>query len=172
MSHHRLNHFYEPDDVAELVRLLFAGRVDVVHGHHEVLPGIEVELVGGHTRGSQVIAVRTDRGRVVLAADAIHFYENLDDVNPVPAMVDVEHVLDGFATILALADSPVHVVPGHDPKIFDRYEVLDTDGRIAVLHEPPLTTHPGGRSVIDDPALDPAVVRPGDDVGPMRPEEA
>ncbi|WP_433602320.1 N-acyl homoserine lactonase family protein [Nocardia sp. CA-135953] len=139
MRHRRLSHFYEPDDVAELIRLLFAGRVDVVDGHHEVLPGIQVELIGGHTRGSQVVAVDTARGRVVLAADAIHFAENLHDANPFPAMVDVEGVLDGFATIRRLADSPDHVIPGHDPKLFEQYPLLDADasGRIAVLHEPP-----------------------------------
>ncbi|MFI7670780.1 N-acyl homoserine lactonase family protein [Nocardia sp. NPDC049526] len=142
MRHRRLSHFYEPDDVAELVRLLFAGRVDVVRGHHEVLPGIQVELVGGHTRGSQIVTVGTGRGRVVLAGDAIHFAENLHDSNPFPAMVDVEGVLDGFATIGRLADSPAHVIPGHDPKLFEQYRLLDPDaaGRIAVLHEPPLVS--------------------------------
>ncbi|NKY58980.1 N-acyl homoserine lactonase family protein [Nocardia flavorosea] len=140
MRHHRLSHFYEPGDVAELVHLLFAGRVDMVDGHHEVLPGIEVDLVGGHTRGSQVVAVDTGRGRVVLAGDAIHFAENLRDANPFPAMVDVEGVLDGFDTIRLLADSPAHIVPGHDPALFEQYPLLDPDaaGRIAVLHEPPL----------------------------------
>lgn len=140
MRHHRLSHFYEPDDVAELVRLLFAGRVDVVDGARELLPGLEVVLVGGHTRGSQVVVVHTARGRVVLAGDAIHFDENLADANPFPAMVDVEHALEGFEIIVALADSPAHVVPGHDPAIFRRYPLRDpdADGRIAVLHEPPL----------------------------------
>lgn len=144
MRHRRLNHFYEPDDVAELVRLLFAGRVDVVDGRHEVAPGFALELVGGHTRGSQVAVVDTARGRVVLAADAIHFDENLADANPFPAMVDVEHTLDGFRTITALAGSPAHVMPGHDPAIFRRYPLRDPDGdgRIAVLHEHPLEDSP------------------------------
>ncbi|MEU7817119.1 N-acyl homoserine lactonase family protein [Pseudonocardia sp. NPDC049154] len=139
MRHRRLSHFYEPDDVAEVVRLLFAGRVDVVDGDRTLFPGLDVVLVGGHTRGTQVVAVQTARGRVVLAADAIHFDENLADTNPFPAMVDVEHTLDGFQTIAALADSPEHVVPGHDPALFRRYPLLDVDGdgRIAVLHETP-----------------------------------
>jgi glyoxylase-like metal-dependent hydrolase (beta-lactamase superfamily II) len=139
MRHRRLSHFYEPDDVAALVRLLFAGRVDVIDGDRTLFPGLDLVLVGGHTRGTQVVAVETARGRVVLAADAIHFDENLADQNPFPAMVDVEHTLDGFATIAALADSPAHVVPGHDPTIFRRYPLLDADGdgRIAVLHEHP-----------------------------------
>src|SRR3712207_2020692 len=61
----------EPEDVLHLVRENFAGRLRFVAGSEEVVPGIEVRRVGGHSRGLQVVRVRTGRGGVVLASDEI-----------------------------------------------------------------------------------------------------
>lgn len=141
MRHHRLSHFYEVDDVVGVVRRLYAGGVTVVDGDRELRPGLEVRLIAGHTRGTQVVRVHTARGWVVLACDGVHYFDNLTERNPFPAMVDVEQVLDGYERIESLASSPDHVVPGHDPQLFERYErEPDDQGRlIAALHRPPIT---------------------------------
>jgi glyoxylase-like metal-dependent hydrolase (beta-lactamase superfamily II) len=140
MRHPRLNHFYEVDDVVGVVRRLYEGTVTVADGDRELRPGLEVRLIAGHTRGSQVVRVHTERGWVVLACDGIHYFDNLAERNPFPAMVDVEQVLDGYERIESLASSPDHIVPGHDPELFARYEpVPDEHGRvIAALHRPPV----------------------------------
>jgi glyoxylase-like metal-dependent hydrolase (beta-lactamase superfamily II) len=140
MRHHRLSHFFEVDDVVGVVRRLYDGGVTVVDGDRELRPGLEVRLIAGHTRGSQVVRVRTERGWVVLACDGIHYYDNLAERNPFPAMVDVEQVLDGYERIESWASSPDHVVPGHDPQLFERYELVpDERGRvITALHLPPV----------------------------------
>ena len=139
MRHHRLSHFFEADDVARIVRRVFDGTATLVDGDRELQPGLTVHLIGGHTRGTQVVRVRTERGWVVLACDCVHYFDNLAERNPFPALVDVERVLDGYERIEALADSVAHVVPGHDPQLFDRYP-CERDG-IALLHRPP--TDPG-----------------------------
>ena len=138
MRHHRLSHFFEVDDVAGVVRRLYAGGVTVVEGDRELRPGVEVRLIGGHTRGTQVVRVHTARGWVVLACDAVHYFDNLAERNPFPALVDVEQVLDGYERIESLASSADHIVPGHDPQLFDRHERKpDLRGRvIAALHRP------------------------------------
>jgi len=140
MRHDRLSHFFEADDVAAVVHRLYAGGVTIVDGGRELRPGLEVALIAGHTRGSQVVRVHTERGWVVLACDGVHYFANLAERNPFPALVDVEQVLDGYERIEALASSPDHVVPGHDPQLFERYELEpDGDGRvIAALHRPPV----------------------------------
>ncbi len=140
MRHHRLSHFFEVDDVVGVVRRLYNGGVTVVEGDRELRPGLEVRLIAGHTRGTQVVRVRTERGWVVLACDGIHYYDNLAERNPFPAMVDVEQVLDGYERIESMASSPEHIVPGHDPHLFERYERRpDAHGRvIAALHRPPV----------------------------------
>jgi len=33
----------------------------------------------------------------------------------------VAETLEGYATIKRLADSPDHIVPGHDPEVFTRF---------------------------------------------------
>lgn len=147
MRHHRLNHFFEVDDVVGVVRRLYEGGVTVIDGDRELLPGLEVRLIAGHTRGSQVVRVHTERGWVVLACDGVHYYDNLAERNPFPAMVDVEQVLDGYERIESLASTPDHVVPGHDPQLFERYELEPNDQGhlIAALHRPPVVA--GARTV-------------------------
>jgi glyoxylase-like metal-dependent hydrolase (beta-lactamase superfamily II) len=140
MSHPRLSHFYEAEDVAALVRQVYAGRVGVIDGRHELASGVELHLVGGHTRGLQVVRVRTERGWVVLAADAVHYYANLAERNPFPAVLDVGQMLDSFEQIVALADSVDHIVPGHDPLVFERYPSRADDEDIVALHLPPTAT--------------------------------
>jgi len=36
----------------------------------------------------------------------------------------VGDVLEGYARLLALAESPRHVIPGHDPLVVQRYPAL------------------------------------------------
>jgi glyoxylase-like metal-dependent hydrolase (beta-lactamase superfamily II) len=84
-------------------------------------PGVTVHRVGGHTRGLQIVRVHTQRGWVVLASDAAHFYANWLERRPFPIVENVAAYLDAFATIEALADSPQHVIPGHDPKVLALY---------------------------------------------------
>ena len=45
-----------------------------VDGEREILPGIRVVKVGGHTAGMQIVTVQTGRGQAVLASDASHYY--------------------------------------------------------------------------------------------------
>lgn len=142
MCHHAMNHFFEVEDVAELVRKVYAGRVKFHDGFAEVAPGIEVHKVGGHTAGLQIVRVHTERGWVVLASDAAHYYRNIEERNPFPAIVDVGQMMEGYLLIEALADSSDHIVPGHDPEVCRRYPTTQTgDVQIASLHRPPLPPH-------------------------------
>jgi glyoxylase-like metal-dependent hydrolase (beta-lactamase superfamily II) len=114
----------EPEDVLELVRSNYAGRVRFVDGTAEVVPGITVHHVGGHAAGLQVVAVLTARGQVVLASDAAHYYENIEDNRPFAIVSDLPRMYDAFDTIRALADSPGHIIPGHDPLVMERYPTV------------------------------------------------
>jgi len=145
MRHHRLSHFFEVDDVVTIVRRLYAGTVQLVEGRHDVGPGFELHLVAGHTRGLQVARIHTQRGWLVLACDGVHYFDNITGRNPFPALVDLEQVLDGYECIEALADSPAHIVPGHDPRLFAIYEPVANDAGhvIAALHTSPTGVEEG-----------------------------
>jgi glyoxylase-like metal-dependent hydrolase (beta-lactamase superfamily II) len=114
----------EPDDILELVRHNFAGRVRFVDGVAEIVPGISVHHVGGHAAGLQVVAVETARGRVVLASDAVHYYANFDEDRPFAVVSDLPRMYDAFETVRTLADSPDHIIPGHDPLVLARYPAV------------------------------------------------
>ena len=139
MTHRSLNHFFEPDDVVEVVRRVHGGGVRVVEGDVELAPGLELHLIGGHTKGLQVVRVHTGRGWIVLASDALHYYANFDERNPFPAILDLGKLLDGYDRLTALADSLDHIIPGHDPEVFRRYADPRSDlpdGAVA-LHRAP-----------------------------------
>jgi glyoxylase-like metal-dependent hydrolase (beta-lactamase superfamily II) len=111
----------EPEDVLHLVRENFAGRLRFVAGSEEVVPGIEVHRVGGHSRGLQVVKIETLKGGVVLASDAAHFYANLEQDRPSSIVADLAQMYGAFDLVRSLADSPEHVVPGHDPLVMERF---------------------------------------------------
>ncbi len=50
-----------------------------VDGEHELLPGIRLVPTPGHTRGSQVVVVETEDGRVVICGDTAVFHAELDE---------------------------------------------------------------------------------------------
>ncbi len=117
-------HFHdtvEPDDMLHLVRENFAGRLRFVAGSEEVVPGIEVHQTGGHSPGLQVVRVNTVRGSVVLASDATHFYANIEEDRPFSIVADLARMYGAFELVRSLADSPSHIVPGHDPLVMERY---------------------------------------------------
>ncbi len=111
----------EPDDVLYLVQENFRGRLLFVAGSQEIVPGIEVHWVGGHSAGLQVVRVKTGRGNVVLASDATHFYANIEGDRPYSIVSDLSQMYGAFDLVLSLADSPAHLVPGHDPLLMQRF---------------------------------------------------
>ena len=58
---------------------------------------------------------------VVLASDASHFYANMEATRPFPIVWSVAEMIDGYARMRALAESPAHIIPGHDPLVLERY---------------------------------------------------
>src|SRR5262245_37617762 len=121
MCHAALRLPFEADDVVAMVRKVFAGRVTFHDGDDELAPGITLHKIGGHSRGLQSVRVKTRRGYVVLASDATHLYQHIDEGRVFPIVYNVGDVLDGYATIKRLATSRDHIVPGHDPKVLQHY---------------------------------------------------
>ncbi len=121
MCHDALRGAYTVDFIVDMVRHLFRGRVRFVAGDAEVAPGISLHLTSGHTMGMQAVRVFTRRGWIVLASDASHFYDNLEGMAPFPIVYNVGEMLDGFRTLRRLAETPKHIIPGHDPLVMERY---------------------------------------------------
>ncbi len=139
MTHGVLRSAYTVDEVVEMVRLVYGDRVVFHQGDDEIAPGISVHHLGGHTRGLQAVRVNTERGWVMLASDASHYYANMIEGNPFPIVENVTDMLEGHRRLRKLADSDDHIVPGHDPEVMQRYPApsKETEGIVASLHEAP-----------------------------------
>ena len=140
MCHAPLSYAFGVDDVVAMVRRLYAGRVVFHDGEETLAPGLSVHHVGGHTMGLQVARVWTRRGWVVLASDASHFYANMEQSRPFPIVYNVADMLAGHKKAYSLAESPQHVIPGHDPLVMERYAAphRDLQGVVARLDLEPL----------------------------------
>jgi glyoxylase-like metal-dependent hydrolase (beta-lactamase superfamily II) len=121
MCHHMMRHGYEADDVSNLVRCVFDGRVEFHDGVDSIAPGVELHHIGGHTKGIQSVRVRTQRGWVMLASDASHFYAHMEQDRAFPILYNLADMLQGYRKLRALASSPRHIIPGHDPLVMQRY---------------------------------------------------
>jgi glyoxylase-like metal-dependent hydrolase (beta-lactamase superfamily II) len=132
MCHGQLRHSFEVEDVVGIVRKLYEGRVSFHDGDDELAPGVTLHRIGGHTAGLQVVRVHTKRGWVVLASDASHYYEHFEKGRVFPTTFNIGEVLEGYAKLFRLAESPQHIVPGHDPLVMARYPTVSALEGIAV----------------------------------------
>ena len=138
MKYPKLRHSFEVEDVVGMVRMNFAERVVFHTGDAEVAPGITVHACGGHSMGLQCVRVNTARGRVVLASDVTHFSENMEAGRPFTTAFHIGEMLEGFDKLRALAPSPKHIVPGHDPEVMRCYPALPgQEGIVVELHREP-----------------------------------
>ena len=133
-----LRHAYAVDDVVDVLRGVYDKRVDFCQGNEEIAPGVQVLHIGGHTQGLQSVRVHTARGWVVLASDASHYYDNMRGHAPFPIVFNVADMLAGYATLARFADSPEHIIPGHDPAVLARYPTVGGQQDIVALHLPPV----------------------------------
>jgi glyoxylase-like metal-dependent hydrolase (beta-lactamase superfamily II) len=133
-----LRHAYSARDVELMVRRLYNDEIVFHDGDSTLDPGVELLHVGGHTMGLQAVRVHTARGWVVLASDASHYYDNILNEAPFPVVHDVGAMLAGHRRLMSLAESPSHVVPGHDPLVMRRFprHGQPTDEIVALHMEP------------------------------------
>ena len=125
----RRGQFTGPSEPAELdyVRAAQdAGRVTPLVGGQEVAPGVRVVHVGGHTPGQMMVEVRGNGAPpVVLASDAVHFYDELEHERPFAIIANLAEMYAGYDTVRELVGADGHMVPGHDPEVMQRYPRVD-----------------------------------------------
>jgi glyoxylase-like metal-dependent hydrolase (beta-lactamase superfamily II) len=98
------------------------GRLRLISEEAEVFPGITVYQVGGHCPGETIALVDTEKGPLILASDAAHFYEQLEHGWPFFAFTDLEEMRNALAFIHKLAeDRGATVIPGHDGRTRQKF---------------------------------------------------
>ncbi len=97
-------------------------RTCAVDGDVDLIPGISLISLPGHTPGSQGVLVEAETRRFLLAGDCVDLYENwVGDA-------EADHIASGlFTDIVAyeesmrrIAELDCEVVPSHDPLVVDR----------------------------------------------------
>ena len=111
----------DADDARVFAGLKAAGRLRLVDGEQEILPGIRVYLGGKHTFASQYVGVRTAGGTLVIASDNAYLYANLEQKRAIAQTLDPASNLAAQARMVELAGDPKRVIPGHDPDVFRRF---------------------------------------------------
>jgi glyoxylase-like metal-dependent hydrolase (beta-lactamase superfamily II) len=111
----------EPLELAAIEAAALAGRVRRLEGDSPIAPGVMTLWTGGHTPGQQIVVVRGARSIVVLASDALHFYEELDGDRPFLVLSDLAEVYAGYELLRELAAMGATIVPGHDPAVLNRF---------------------------------------------------
>lgn len=111
------HHSVEDVELDTLRSAVEAGRVTFFEDALALAPGIDLVRVGGHTPGQSVVRVATDRGTVLLASDAVHYFEELDEDRPFAHMADLPESYDAFDLIRSWRGSGevIEVISGHDP---------------------------------------------------------
>jgi len=142
MGNHQFSHGIELTDVIGMVKRVYANRVTFHNGTEDIAPGISVHRIGGHTKGLQCVRVHTQRGWVVLASDASHYYEHIETERFFRSVFNIGDMLDGYRTMRALAGGSLeHIIPGHDPLVLQRYPAASPElaGTVARLDLAPIS---------------------------------
>jgi N-acyl homoserine lactone hydrolase len=84
-------------------------------GSVEILPGLSVFPVPGHTPGSQAVIASTPFGRLCIAGDAVSTYENVERDLPPGFHVNVD---DSMVSMDRLQDVADILLPSHDYAVF------------------------------------------------------
>ncbi|MGW2332190.1 N-acyl homoserine lactonase family protein [Streptomyces sp. NPDC001700] len=126
---HRLFGYYaEQSDLADLARIEKEGRLRPFEGRVEVQPGVVVTEVGGHTPGQSIVEATTAEGPVLIASDAVHFYEEIERAMPFTAVADLPDMYRAYDLIGdRVAATGARLVTGHDPATKDRFRSHPAD---------------------------------------------
>jgi glyoxylase-like metal-dependent hydrolase (beta-lactamase superfamily II) len=97
------------------------GRLRLVEGDREILPGVRVYIGGRHTYASQYVSVTSKAGPVVLASDNVYLYENLEKHAPIAQTFDAASNLAAQDRMKSIVRDVNLIIPGHDPLVMQRF---------------------------------------------------
>lgn len=90
-------------------------RIQMIDGDAEILPGLKLIRVGGHTPGLQAVLLPTQRSpRTCLTSDLCIFYRHIEQDIPIGLFSNLIEVYQGMARFRREADV---IIPNHDPRL-------------------------------------------------------
>jgi len=107
-----------PTEPVEYVASLPSDKVILIEDEQEIMPGIKVFWVGGHTPGCIATEVDTKKGKVVFSTDIAPFLSNIERNIPTGLFYDLWECYEAYEKIRDRADI---IIPGHDPATLDKH---------------------------------------------------
>jgi glyoxylase-like metal-dependent hydrolase (beta-lactamase superfamily II) len=130
-------HHAEAEEISHLRELRAAGRLTLADGSAQVAPGIELTQVGGHTPGQAIVSVPDAAGRLIIASDAVHYYEELERDRPFTTVVNLADMYTAFEQIREMEqDAGTRVIAGHDPLVTERFPAYQGADGVLLLSSP------------------------------------
>jgi glyoxylase-like metal-dependent hydrolase (beta-lactamase superfamily II) len=127
-------HHTEAAEISHLRSLHAAGRLTLTGRSHQVAPGVALTEVGGHTPGQAVVTVDGGPGRIVLASDAVHYYEELERDRPFTTVVNLADMYAAFDQIREMEqDAGTRVIAGHDPVVAECFPAFHGEDGVFLL---------------------------------------
>jgi glyoxylase-like metal-dependent hydrolase (beta-lactamase superfamily II) len=120
-------HHIDPLDIERVQALRRDGRITLLDApRNTLIPGIELHEIGGHTPGQLAVVVEMPEGPVILASDAIHYYEELELDRPFAVLDSLADMYRGYEQIREWQKRPgALLIPGHDPDVMNRFAPVD-----------------------------------------------
>ena len=116
------------DDTRERMNELEgSGRLVLLKGDNEILPGIECLLSPGHTIGLQAVAVQTGEGTAVLGSDCGHTFRNYQEDWPSALITDLVEWMKTYDRLRSWVTSMDLLFPGHDPLMTANFPAVAED---------------------------------------------
>lgn len=97
------------------------GRLRIIRGDQEILPGIELLLAPGHTPGLQAVSVNTVKGTAILGSDCAHLFRNYEEEIPSCFISDLPAWMRTYDKLKSRASSLPLLFPGHDAKMATQF---------------------------------------------------
>ena len=89
--------------------------MEIIDGDAEILPGLKLILVGGHTPGQQSVILPTKLGpRTCLTSDICFFYKHIEEDWPIGFFCNLAEVFQAMARFRREADV---IIPQHDARL-------------------------------------------------------
>lgn len=97
-----------------------AGRL-VLQDEGEVMPGVTVSYLGGHSVCSLAVRIETPSGAAVVCSDDVYRYDLLEKGIMARLRVTRTSLLAATERLVGMADAGAILLPCHDPSLFEVY---------------------------------------------------
>lgn len=141
-EHIQFSYYAEQAEIAYLRQRHHGGKLRLFTGQCSPAPGLDVVEVGGHTPGQAMVRLQTTAGPVMLASDAVHFFEELERDMPFTAISNLPEMYDVFKDLRDQArTTDLIIVPGHDPAVLRRFIPYEgaLDGNAVTIGDLPVS---------------------------------